>query len=60
MQSLVGKTVTPEIAEEARRDAGAELSRVLRPNDAVTMDYNSQRLNIDVDNQLVVRQVHCG
>ncbi|MCP8465791.1 I78 family peptidase inhibitor [Pseudomonas sp. ZM23] len=60
VQSLIGKAITPTLAEEARRDAGASVSRVLRPHEPVTMEYNSQRLNIDVDDRGVVHQVSCG
>lgn len=60
VQSLVGKTITPTLTEEARRDAGASVARVLHPHQPVTMEYNSQRLNIDVDDRQVVKQVNCG
>ncbi|MFV3332392.1 I78 family peptidase inhibitor [Pseudomonas sp. NY15437] len=60
VQSIVGKIVTPTLTEEARRDAGAAVARVLTPHQPVTMEYNSQRLNIDVDDNQVVKQVSCG
>ncbi|MBB4866666.1 hypothetical protein HNP46_005573 [Pseudomonas nitritireducens] len=60
VQSIVGKVVTPTLTEEARRDAGASVARVLTPHQPVTMEYNSQRLNIDVDDSQVVKQVSCG
>ncbi|MCP1652450.1 I78 family peptidase inhibitor [Pseudomonas sp. GD04087] len=60
VQSIVGKVVTPTLTEEARRDAGASVARVLTPHQPVTMEYNSQRLNIDVDDNQVVKQVSCG
>ncbi|MBG6291516.1 MULTISPECIES: I78 family peptidase inhibitor [Pseudomonas] len=60
VQSIIGKVVTPTLTEEARRDAGASVARVLTPHQPVTMEYNSQRLNIDVDDNQVVKQVSCG
>jgi uncharacterized lipoprotein YajG len=60
VQSIVGQVVTPTLTEEARRDAGASVARVLTPHQPVTMEYNSQRLNIDVDDNQVVKQVSCG
>lgn len=60
VQSIVGKIVTPTLTEEARRDAGAAVARALTPHQPVTMEYNSQRLNIDVDDNQVVKQVSCG
>ncbi|MFZ6044836.1 I78 family peptidase inhibitor [Pseudomonas sp. CR3202] len=58
--SLVGKTATVALVEQAKRQAGAETARVLRPQDPMTMDYNSRRLNIDVDATDVVKQFTCG
>ncbi|AGI23895.1 hypothetical protein H681_10105 [Pseudomonas sp. ATCC 13867] len=60
VQSLIGKTIDANLTEQARRDAGASVARVLHPHQPVTMEYNSQRLNIDVDDRKVVRQVNCG
>ncbi|WP_240912086.1 I78 family peptidase inhibitor [Pseudomonas aeruginosa] len=59
-QAYVGKQASAAIVEEARRAAGAEVARALRPHDAVTMDYNSRRLNIDVDDTLVIKRLSCG
>jgi hypothetical protein len=34
--------------------------RVLRPNDAATMDYSADRVNILTDDQNIITQVTCG
>lgn len=60
VQSLVGKPLSQALVERARRDAGAQNARVLHPHDAVTLEYNSQRLNINVDDSEVVRGLNCG
>ncbi|HCT4581380.1 TPA: hypothetical protein OTZ00_004410 [Pseudomonas aeruginosa] len=60
VQAYVGKQASAAIVEEARRAAGAEVARALRPHDAVTMDYNPRRLNIDVDVTLVIKRLSCG
>ncbi|GLK58640.1 MULTISPECIES: I78 family peptidase inhibitor [Azotobacter] len=60
VQDLVGQTASPALLEEARRRAGALRARVTGPQDSVTLDYDSKRLNLDVDEHLVIRQVHCG
>ncbi|HEJ1170175.1 TPA: hypothetical protein SLU36_005169 [Pseudomonas aeruginosa] len=60
VQAYVGKQASAAIVEEARRAAGAEVARALRPHDAVTMDYNLRRLNIDVDDTLVIKRLSCG
>ncbi len=58
--TLVGKTANTALVEQAKRQSGAETARILRPHDAVTMDYNSRRLNIDVSETDVVKQFTCG
>ncbi|MBG4776721.1 hypothetical protein I5F79_18410 [Pseudomonas aeruginosa] len=60
VQAYVGKQASAAIVEEARRAAGAEVARALRPHDAVTMVYNPRRLNIDVDDTLVIKRLSCG
>ncbi|HEQ0105068.1 TPA: hypothetical protein VDW71_005054 [Pseudomonas aeruginosa] len=60
VQAYVGKQASAAIVEEGRRAAGAEVARALRPHDAVTMDYNPRRLNIDVDDTLVIKRLSCG
>lgn len=53
-QSLVGSNM-------AAVTLPAELNhRVIGPNDAVTMDYNPERLNIYTDEDGVVTEVKCG
>lgn len=59
-RSVVGKVATPTVVEQARRDAGAEVARVLKPGQMVTMEYRAGRLNIDVDEKNVIKNVRCG
>ncbi|WP_371366911.1 I78 family peptidase inhibitor [Pseudomonas sp. QL9] len=60
LQALVGKSQTQALVDQARQQAGAKTARVLHPQDAVTLEYNPQRLNIHVDDSLVIRSVNCG
>lgn len=60
VHELIGKTLDNQLASEARDKADARFLRITRPNQPVTMDYNPQRLNIDIDNAGVVLQVSCG
>lgn len=59
-RSALGKTATPEVVEQARKDAGAQVARVLKPGQMVTMEYMEGRLNIDVDANNVIKNVRCG
>ncbi len=56
----VGQKLTPLLAEEARKSAGALTVRVIRPGQAVTMDFNPHRLNLDVNGSDVVIAARCG
>lgn len=60
VQNLVDQRITTELAEEARVKAGAEYLRVVHPNQPVTMDYNPQRLNIDIDDDDSIIRLSCG
>ncbi len=60
VQNLIGQKVTMESAEQARIKAGANYVRVLGPRDAVTLDYNSQRLNLELDGQARITRATCG
>ncbi|WP_068830594.1 I78 family peptidase inhibitor [Pseudomonas sp. BMS12] len=60
VQHLVDQRITTEMAEEARVQAGAKYLRVTQPNQPVTMDYNPQRLNIDIDDADTIVRLSCG
>ena len=59
-QWAVGKKVTDADVEQARKDSGAESARTLKPNQAVTMEFNANRLNLDLDDAGVVTAIRCG
>jgi uncharacterized lipoprotein YajG len=59
-QFAVGKTAGASVVEEARQRSGAHMARVLRPGQVVTMEFNAQRLNLDINAAGVVTRVRCG
>ena len=59
-QWAVGKKVTEAEVEQARKDSGAETARTLKPNQAVTMEFNANRLNLDLDEAGAVTAIRCG
>jgi len=56
----IGEVATPEVVEEARIASSSRFVRTLRPGQVVTMEYNGDRLNIDVDAANVITNVRCG
>lgn len=59
-QFALGKTAGASVVEEARQRSGSYMARVLRPGQMVTMEFNAQRLNLDLDAAGVIRKVRCG
>jgi hypothetical protein len=56
----VGQKATPELVEQARAKAGAKDVRLLKPTDMVTLEYRSDRLNLNADDNAVITRVNCG
>ncbi|WP_347905296.1 I78 family peptidase inhibitor [Pseudomonas purpurea] len=56
----IGKKASPELLEQARTRSGAQSARFLQPDDMVTLEYRSDRLNLNTDTHLVVVRVNCG
>lgn len=55
LQDLVGQKAT--VLETMRFST---VVRVIRPGEAVTMDFAAQRLNLEVDESGLIARVHCG
>ncbi|QXI40495.1 I78 family peptidase inhibitor [Pseudomonas xantholysinigenes] len=56
----IGKVASPELLEQARKASGSQMARVLTPHDVITLEYRSERLNLNVDDKGVVTRVNCG
>ncbi|WP_462402336.1 I78 family peptidase inhibitor [Pseudomonas sp. Marseille-QA0332] len=56
----LGKPASAELLEQARQASGAQYARILKPHDMVTLEYRSERLNLNVDERGVVSRVNCG
>lgn len=56
----IGKKASPQLLEQARTRAGAQNARILKPSDMVTLEYRSDRLNLNTDDNLIINRVNCG
>lgn len=56
----VGQTASSTLLQQAQQRSGAQTARILRPGDIMTLEYRSERLNLNVDAQGVVARVNCG
>lgn len=57
---LIGKTATSAVVADAQKRSMSRTVRVIKPGMAVTMDYRTDRLNIDVTDRNVVTATRCG
>ncbi|MBX3595151.1 I78 family peptidase inhibitor [Sphingomonas sp.] len=60
VQPMVGRPYTDEMGARAKERSGARSLRVIRPGQAVTMDFRSDRLNLDLDNVDTIKAARCG
>lgn len=59
-QALVGQAATASLGTRTLKLSGARTIRWIRPSDMVTMDYRSDRLNIEVDRRNRISAIRCG
>lgn len=59
-QTAVGQTATQSVVDKTIADTGSRNARVIKPGQAVTMDYREDRVNINVDAKNVIVSVKCG
>lgn len=59
-RAVIGQVASASVVEDARQRAGAHMARVIRPGQAVTLEFNASRLNLDVDASGKVVGVRCG
>jgi len=60
VQGLIGRAVDSAVGAEAMRLAGARALRWIGPNQAVTMDFRPDRLNVEYDESRRVTAIRCG
>lgn len=59
-QGLIGRAATPELGQEALRLTRARTLRWIQPGGVVTMDYRTDRLNVELDAGNRVTGMRCG
>lgn len=56
----VGQAVSDELVAKLQSDTHSKASRVLRPNQPMTLDYRHDRVNVMLDDKDKVARVTCG
>ena len=59
-QFAVGKQASIDLLNQVRTRSGALDARILGPNDMVTLEYRSERVNVNTDAAGKVIRVNCG
>ncbi|PIF19188.1 MULTISPECIES: I78 family peptidase inhibitor [unclassified Acidovorax] len=59
-QFVVGQNSTASVVESARQRSGAQTARILRPGQIITKEYDTQRLNLEVDGTGRILAAKCG
>lgn len=60
IQGLVALNKSPKTEAEAIRLSGAATVRWIQPGDAVAMDYQTDRINLETDRRNRVIRAYCG
>jgi hypothetical protein len=56
----IGQAATAEVVERIRVDTHSRIARVLRPGQAVTMEFSAERVNVNVNDRNAIIGVTCG
>lgn len=56
----MGHAVSDDIVERIRVETGSRSVRVIRPGQAVTMDYRGDRVNIKLNERDAIVGISCG
>lgn len=59
-QFAVGQQASQALLEQAKVRSGSLMARILGPHDPVTMDYRSERLNLNADDSGKIVRANCG
>lgn len=60
VQDRVGREYSEALGAAIRAESGAAAMRVIRPGEAVTLDYRPDRLNVRLDENDVISEIGCG
>jgi hypothetical protein len=59
-QQYIGRKAETQVVDAAKRASTSQQVRVIGPDDAVTLDYRPDRLNIRVDAGRTIVAITCG
>ena len=60
VQRWVGRKITATTEAVILKDSGADVTRLIRPGEAITMDYQTDRINLELDQRGYLARIYCG
>jgi hypothetical protein len=59
-RGAIGQRATADVLEQLRKDSHAQVVRVIKPGQMVTMEFSAGRVDVRVDTDNVILGVSCG
>ncbi|EPM44587.1 I78 family peptidase inhibitor [Pseudomonas syringae] len=59
-QFAIGKPASIDLLSQVRTRTGSQDARILGPDDMVTLEYRSERVNVNTDAAGKVTRINCG
>ncbi|MCF5197887.1 I78 family peptidase inhibitor [Pseudomonas syringae] len=59
-QFAIGKQASIDLLSQVRARSGSQDARILGPDDMVTLEYRSERVNVNTDASGKVTRINCG
>ena len=56
----IGRAATAEVVERIRVDTRSNVARVIHPDQVITMEYSSERVNVRVNERNAIVWISCG
>jgi hypothetical protein len=56
----IGQAPTADVVERIRVETGSRVARVIKPGQAVTMDYSADRVNVNINERGAIAGLTCG
>ncbi|CAM3554012.1 Peptidase inhibitor I78 family protein [Bordetella sputigena] len=60
VQNLIGTKLTPSVEAQIRQASTSSKTRVLKPGEVMTMEYDPKRINLILDQQGALTALRCG
>lgn len=59
-QALIGQPLTDTLTAQARQDTHSRSVRVLQPGQPATLEFDGERLTLELDHKRAISGVRCG